>query len=94
MTTETFTDHQGRKYVAKAYNKQTKNHQESGKEKDLDLNTAIMMEQPEDPQCPVKSFEEYVSQSFMQDILPICIRSYYLCSWTKDIEVTEDLVLM
>ena len=43
------------------HNELTKNHQESGGEKDLENESRMMIEQTGDPQYPVTSYEEYLS---------------------------------
>ena len=64
MTKKTFVqrkDENGKKYYEMAYNELTKNYQNStGKSKDISKGKAVMVEQANDPRCPVASFEMYL----------------------------------
>ena len=55
-------DPQGLRYIEEASNELTKNHQHStSSSKDETRSNRIMAEQPEDPRCPVKSYQSYLS---------------------------------
>ena len=62
MTKNTFKQYtdEGRKSFM-SYNERTKNYPtSSGRNEDIDYDNQVMVEQPGDPRCPVKSFECYL----------------------------------
>ena len=70
MNTKTFSvniSDEGNKYVSHNYNELTKNHQDSGRQTEVNMDTRLMSEQPGDPHCPVHSFEKYI-----QHLDPTC----------------------